>query len=122
MEKVAVLTPAQKECIRLMFEEPGMPQTEIARIVGVHRNTIRNWRSNKEFNQAVNEITMEIHNSHLHDILEVLRAKTLDPNNRAHVKYLELALKTYGLLKDKHETNLVIKDEPTESDLLALLE
>jgi DNA-binding XRE family transcriptional regulator len=112
------LTEQQKQCALRMIEAPELTQQELADELGVHRNTIGNWNRNKEFIEYKNDIAMDIHNSFLADTLKILRDKTLNPRERGHVRYLELALKTYGALKDKQEQTVTVKEERTENDML----
>jgi len=112
------LTEQQKQCALRMIEAPDLTQQELADELGVHRNTIGNWNRNKEFIEYKNDIAMDIHNSFLADTLKILRDKTLNPRERGHVRYLELALKTYGALKDKQEQTVTVKEERSEKDML----
>jgi DNA-binding XRE family transcriptional regulator len=115
------LTELQKRAALMMVEHPELTQKELAEILGVHRNTIGNWNRNKEFLDYKNELALEVHRSFIADTLKILRDKTLNPNTRSHVKYLELALKTYGLLTEKQENTVTVKQEKTEQELLAEL-
>lgn len=112
----------QKRAAEMMVAEPGITQQEISRRLGVHHNTVYNWTKNKEWIEYKNDLAMDVHKNFLADTLKVLRDKTLDPKVRSHVKYLELALKTYGLLTDKVESNVTVKEERSEADLLAELD
>jgi hypothetical protein len=116
------LTDQQKKAAYLFIEQPELKKYEIAEQVGVHPNTMTTWCKNKEFLAFKNDIAMDMHKDFLADTLKVLRDKTLDPKVRSHVKYLELALKTYGLLTDKVENTVTVKEEKTEADLLAELD
>jgi hypothetical protein len=116
------LTDQQKKAAYLFIEQPELKKYEIAEQVGVHPNTMTAWCKNKEFLAFKNDIAMDLHKDFLADTLKVLRDKTLDPKVRSHVKYLELALKTYGLLTDKVENTVTVKEEKTEADLLAELD
>ncbi len=116
------LSEIQKKCALLQIEQPELTQIQLAEELGVHRNTIGNWNRNKEFIEFKNDIAMDIHKSFMADTLKVLRDKTLSPNVRSHVKYLELALKTYGVLTDKVESNVTVKDERSEKELLEMLD
>lgn len=116
------LTEIQKRAAYLMIEQPELKKYEIAESLGIHPNTLTTWGKNKEFLAFKNDIAMDLHKDFLADTLKVLRDKTLDPKVRSHVKYLELALKSYGLLTDKVETNLTVKEEKSEADLLAELD
>ena len=41
----------------------GMPVTEIAKVVGVHRSTIYNWLENEEFKKELDTLRLEIQTS-----------------------------------------------------------
>lgn len=116
------LSEQQKRAALLMVGQPELTQQQIADEIGVHRNTIVNWNRNKEFIEYKNELAMDIHKSFIAETLKVLRDKTLNPNVRSHVKYLELALKTYGLLTEKQESTVTVKEEKSETELLAELD
>jgi Helix-turn-helix of insertion element transposase len=116
------LTDIQKRAAELMVEDPTLKGYEVADKLGVHKNTIYTWTKQKDFIAYKNDISMDLHKSFLNDTLKVLRDKTLDPKVRSHVKYLELALKTYGLLTDKVEQSVTVKEEKSEAELLAELD
>ncbi|MEW4131893.1 phBC6A51 family helix-turn-helix protein [Bacillus thuringiensis] len=116
------LTETQKTCIDLMIAEPQRTQQSIAEEIGVHYNTISKWKKNAEFNDYFKEISIQVHKSFLHETLTVLRKKALDEKTRSHVKYLELSLKTYGLLTDRVESEVTVKEEKSDKDLLAELD
>lgn len=115
------LSEMQRKCALMMIESPELSQIQLADELGVHRNTIGNWSRNKEFLAYKNDMAMDVHKSFLADTLKVLREKTLDPKARSHVRYLELALKSYGLLTDRVESSVTVKEEKSEQDLLAEL-
>ncbi|PEL24303.1 phBC6A51 family helix-turn-helix protein [Bacillus toyonensis] len=116
------LTESQRQCIDLMIAEPTRTQQSLADELGVHVNTIYNWKKNAEFNDYFKEVSMQVHKSFLHETLTVLRKKALDERTRSHVKYLELSLKTYGLLTDRLESEVIVKEEKSDKDLLAELD
>lgn len=115
------LTEIQKKCAMLQVEAPEITQQALADELGVHRNTIGNWNRNKEYIEFKNDLAMDVHKSFLAETLKVLRNKTLDPNVRGHSRYLEMALKTYGVLTEKTEQTVTVKEEKSEKDLLAEL-
>lgn len=115
------LTDIQKKCAMLQVEHPEISQQTLAEEVGVHRNTIGNWNRNKEYIEFKNDLAMDVHKSFLAETLKLLRSKTLDGNVRGHSRYMEMALKTYGVLTDKTEQTVTIKEEKSEKDLLAEL-
>lgn len=102
----------------LQVEHPEISQQALAEELGVHRNTIGNWNRNKEYIEYKNDLAMDVHKSFLADTLKLLRAKTLDGNSRGHSRYMEMALKTYGVLTDKTEQTVTVKEEKSEKDLL----
>lgn len=112
------LTDVQKQCAMMMIEDPTKSQLEIAEELGVHRNTIGNWNRNKEFLEFKNDLALDVHKSFLADTLKILRDKTLNPKERSHVRYLELALKSYGVLTEKQEQTVTVKEEKSEQELL----
>lgn len=115
------LTDIQKKCAMLQVEHPEISQQTLAEELGVHRNTIGNWNRNKEYIEFKNDLAMDVHKSFLAETLKLLRAKTLDGNVRGHSRYMEMALKTYGVLTDKSEQTVTVKEEKSEKDLLAEL-
>ena len=115
------LTELQKQCAMLQVEQPEITQQVLADTLDVHRNTISNWNRNKEYIEYKNELAMDVHKSFLADTLKILRQKTLDGNVRGHSRYMEMALKTYGVMTDKTEQTVSIKEEKSEKDLLAEL-
>jgi DNA-binding XRE family transcriptional regulator len=112
------LTELQKRCALLQVEHPELTQQQIADELGVHRNTIGNWNRNKEYIEYKNELAMTVHKSFLADTLKILREKTLNGNTRGHSRYLEMALKTYGVLTEKSEQTVTVKEEKSEKELL----
>ena len=116
------LSELQRQAALLMVENPSVKQYELAEQLGVHRNTISKWNRDKEFLDYKNELAMDIHRSFIADTLRVLRDKSLDGKTRSHVKYLELALKTYGLLTDKVEQEVKVEQKKSEAELLAELD
>ncbi|MFL6556075.1 MAG: phBC6A51 family helix-turn-helix protein [Bacillus sp. (in: firmicutes)] len=116
------LTELQKKAAYLFVENPGIKKGEVSEQVGVHPNTMTAWCKSKEFIAFKNDISMDLHKNFLADTLKILRDKTLDGKTRSHVKYLELALKSYGLLTDRVESTVTVKEEKTEADLLAELD
>lgn len=115
------LSDIQRQAAVMMIENPTLTQLQLAEELGVHRNTISNWNKNKEFIEFKNDMAMDLHKSYLAETLKVLRDKTLNPRERSHVKYLELALRTYGLLTDKQEQIVTVKEEKSEKELMAEL-
>ena len=112
------LTELQKKSALIQVEHPEISQTTLAEELGVHRNTIGNWNRNKEYIEFKNDLAMDIHKSFLAETLKVLRSKTLDGNVRGHSRYMEMALKTYGVLTEKTEQHVTVKDEKSEKELL----
>lgn len=112
------LTDLQKKCALIQVEHPEITQQTLADELGVHRNTIGNWNRSKEYIEYKNDLAMDVHKSFLAETLKVLRAKTLDGNVRGHSRYLEMALKTYGVLTEKSEQVITHKEEKSEKDLL----
>jgi DNA-binding XRE family transcriptional regulator len=115
------LSDMQKKCALIQVEMPELTQQALADELGVHRNTIGNWNRNKEYLTYKNDLAMDVHKSFLAETLKVLRGKTLDPSVRGHSRYLEMALKTYGVLTEKTEQQITVKDQKSEKDLLAEL-
>lgn len=115
------LSDIQKKCALLQVEMPEITQQALADELGVHRNTIGNWNRNKEYIEYKNDLAMDLHKSFLADTLKILRDKTLDKNSRGHSRYLEMALKTYGVLTEKTEQTVTVKEEKSEKELLAEL-
>lgn len=116
------LSELQRQAALLMVEDPKVKQYELAEKLGVHRNTISKWNRDKEFLDYKNDLAMDVHRSFIADTLTVLREKSLDGRQRSHVKYLELALKTYGLLTDKVEQEVKVEQKKSEAELLAELD
>jgi len=116
------LSELQRRAAMMMVEEPNKNKGTIAEELGVHRNTITNWGRDKEFLDYKNDLAMDVHRSFISDTLSVLRDKSLDPKTRSHVKYLELALKTYGLLTDKVEQEVRVEAKKSEAELLKELD
>lgn len=116
------ITELQRTAALMMVENPELKQYEIADTLNVHRNTISNWNRDKEFLDYKNDLAMDVHRSFIADTLKVLREKSLDGRQRSHVKYLELALKTYGLLTDKIEQDVKVEAKKSEEELLAELD
>lgn len=115
------LTEMQKQCAMLQVEQPEITQQVLADTLDVHRNTIGNWNRNKEYIEFKNDLAMDVHKSFLADTLKILRQKTLDGSSRGHSRYMEMALKTYGVLTEKTEQTVTVKEEKSEKDLLAEL-
>ncbi len=113
-----MLNDKQKQAVELMVYQPERTLKSIAEEVGVHFNTITNWKKNREFAEYKRQLALSIHGEYLVETLTVLRKKALDGNTRSHVKYLELLLKTYGLLVDKQEVSAVVKEEKSDAELL----
>lgn len=116
------ISEVQRTAALMMVEDPSLKQYQIAETLGVHRNTVSKWNRDKEFLDYKNDLAMDIHRSFIADTLKVLREKSLDGRQRSHVKYLELALKTYGLLTDKIEQDVRVESKKTEEELLAELD
>lgn len=115
------LTDIQKQCAMIQVEQPEITQQLLAETMGVHRNTIGNWNRNKEYIEFKNDLAMDVHKSFLAETLKLLREKTLDGSVRGHSRYMEMALKTYGVLTEKTESTVTVKEEKTEKELLAEL-
>lgn len=115
------LNDLQKKCALIQVEMPELTQQQLADELGVHRNTIGNWNRNKEYLAYKNDLAMDVHKSYLAETLQVLRKKTLDPSVRGHSRYLEMSLKTYGVLTEKSEQTVTVKEQKSEKDLLAEL-
>lgn len=112
------VTEIQRKCAMIQVENPEMTQQQVADELGVHRNTVGNWNRDKDFIEYKNDLAMDVHNSFLADTLNLLRKKTLDGNVRGHSRYMEMALKTYGVLKEKSEQTVTVKEEKSEAELL----
>ncbi|MHC5291067.1 hypothetical protein CHCC14819_0434 [Bacillus licheniformis] len=112
------LTDLQKKCALIQVEHPELTQQALADEIGVHRNTIGNWNRNKEYLEYKNDLAMDVHKSFLAETLKILRTQTLNPKVRGHSRYLEMALKTYGVLTDKSEQTVTVKEEKSEKELL----
>lgn len=112
------LSELQKRCAMIQVEHPELTQIQVSEELGVHRNTVGNWNRTKEYIEYKNDLAMDVHNSFLADTLNLLRKKTLDGNVRGHSRYMEMALKTYGVLKDKSEQTVTVKEEKSEKELL----
>lgn len=115
------LSDIQKKCAMIQVEHPEITQQALADELGVHRNTISNWNRNKEYIEYKNDLAMDVHKSFLAETLKLLREKTLNGNVRGHSRYMEMALKTYGVLTDKSEQTVTVKEEKSEKELLAEL-
>ncbi|MED2706608.1 phBC6A51 family helix-turn-helix protein [Bacillus toyonensis] len=118
MEKTLTLSDKQKQAVELMVYQPERTLKSIAEEVGVHFNTITNWKKNREFAEYKRQLALSVHGEYLVETLDILRKKALDGNTRSHVKYLELLLKTYGLLVEKQEVQALVKEEKSDSELL----
>lgn len=105
----------------MQVEHPEITQQVLADTLGVHRNTVSNWNRNKEYIEYKNDLAMDLHKSFLADTLKILREKTLNGNSRGHSRYMEMALKTYGVMTEKTEQMVTVKEEKSEKDLLAEL-
>lgn len=112
------LSELQKKCAMIQVEMPEITQQALADELGVHRNTIGNWNRNKEYIEYKNDLAMDVHKSFLAETLKILREKTLNGNAKGHTRYLEMSLKTYGVLTDKTEQTVTVKDEKSEKELL----
>ncbi len=55
-----MLKPKQKEYIEVLLANPLLPDTECARMVGVNRNTLREWKKKPEFQEELNRRLKEI--------------------------------------------------------------
>jgi transposase-like protein len=117
-----MLTDKQKQAAELMVYQPQRTLKDIAQEVGVHYNTMTNWKKNTEFLEYRKQLALKAHGDYLIETLAILRKKALDGNTRSHVKYLELLLKTYGLLVDKQEVQATVKEEKTDAELLEELD
>ncbi|EJR95557.1 phBC6A51 family helix-turn-helix protein [Bacillus cereus] len=113
-----MLNDKQKQVAELMVYQPERTLKSIAEEVGVHFNTITNWKKNKEFAEYKRQLALSVHGEYLVETLDILRKKALNGNTRSHVIYLELLLKTYGLLVDKQEVTAVVKEEKSDAELL----
>lgn len=112
------ISELQRQAALMMVETPEIKQYELAEKLGVHRNTVSKWNRDKEFLDYKNDLAMDVHRSFIADTLKVLREKSLDGKQRSHVKYLELALKTYGLLTDKVEQEVKVEAKKSDQELL----
>lgn len=113
-----MLNDKQKQVAELLVYQPERTLKSIAEEVGVHFNTITNWKKNREFDEYKRQLALSVHGEYLVESLDILRKKALDGNTRSHVKYLELLLKTYGLLVEKKEVQAIVKEEKSEAELL----
>ncbi|MFR7272454.1 phBC6A51 family helix-turn-helix protein [Streptococcus pneumoniae] len=112
------LSDMQRKCAMIQVEHPEFSQQVLAEELGVHRNTISNWNRNKEYIDYKADLAMDVHKAHIAKTLKILRDKVDDVNGRGHSRYMEMELKTHGLLKDKQEQVVTVKEEKSEKDLL----
>lgn len=54
------LKPKQLKLIEIILANPQAPNTELAELAGVNRNTITAWKRNDEFKEALQERLKEI--------------------------------------------------------------
>lgn len=54
------LKPKQIKLIEIILANPQAPNTELAELAGVNRNTISSWKRNDEFRDALQERLKEI--------------------------------------------------------------
>lgn len=115
-----ILTPQEMEVAELLVEnsyakargEKKLTINEIAEQVGVHRNTVRNWRKKPEFLQYQQYLSMQESASMLPDLLAQLHHAAHGDNNAAKsVKSAELLMKYHSLLVDRSEMTY-INDTP----------
>lgn len=55
-----MLKPKQLKLIEIIIANPKAPNTELADLVGVNRNTITSWKRNPEFVEALQARLQEI--------------------------------------------------------------
>lgn len=93
------LTVAQHQAIQYMVLGDGkgrkMDDTEIARLCGVHRNTLREWRRKPLFEQAYKDAAVAISQDRLPEMLRSLTDAVIERGDAAAAKLL---FRMYGLI------------------------
>ena len=54
------LTPKQMELIEALIANPMLPNTEVAKKVGINRNTVHNWKKLPQFQEELSRRLREI--------------------------------------------------------------
>lgn len=93
------LSVAQHQAIQYMVLGDGkgrkMDDTEIARLCGVHRNTLREWRRKPLFEQAYKDAAVAISHDRLPEMLNSLTDAVIERGDAAAAKLL---FRMYGLI------------------------
>jgi len=119
------LTPAQKLAAQMIVanemtpKKAGIrkkPYTQIAEELGVHRDTLLDWRSLPEFQRFVNDMTaLSIGGMQSMAIARLYELANGDQTGTSSIKAIELILQMNGLVKKQYEHN--ITSQPVTNDL-----
>lgn len=90
----------EKQYQLMDYVAEGKTNKEAAELLGVHRNTISNWRRNPEWQEEYKRRAIERTHSRLPQLLDAMMDEAINNGNAAMSKLL---LQVNGLLTDKVE-------------------
>lgn len=90
----------EKQYQLMDYVAEGKTNIEAAELLGVHRNTISNWRRNPEWQEEYKRRAVERTHSRLPQLLDAMMDEAIKNGNAAMSKLL---LQVNGLLTDKVE-------------------
>lgn len=99
------LTPEQYEAISYLIQPKKTRPTidEIAKRVGVARQTIFNWKNNAEFSSEMKQAIVERTQDRLPEVMDAIADAAIEDRNAAMAKIL---LEAHGMLTKKSEVSV----------------
>ncbi len=91
------LTPMQQLTCEVMASNPNIGTNEVAKMVNINPETVRKYKRNPQFNDAVYNRFMEISGGRLVNVVDSMIREASEGN----VQAATLVLKHYGKLEDK---------------------
>ena len=91
------LTPMQQLTCEAMAANPNIGTNEVAKLVNINPETVRKYKRNPQFNEAVYNRFMEISGGRLVQVVDSMIREASEGN----VQAATLILKHYGKLEDK---------------------
>ena len=91
------LTPMQQLACEAMAANPNIGTNEVAKLVNINPETVRKYKRNPKFNEAVYNRFMEISGGRLVQVVDSMIREASEGN----VQAATLILKHYGKLEDK---------------------
>lgn len=119
------LTPAQKRAAQMIVANEMTPKKaglkkktymEMAEELGIHRDTLLDWRSMPEFQRFVNDMTaLAVSGMQSMAVARLYELANGDQTGTSSIKAVELILQMNGLVKKQYEHSITA--QPMTNDL-----